>query len=47
MKENEFKELLKSIEQARAIRKGKLKPARVFEYEPLKVNPAKTWYDTK
>ena len=37
MKTNDFQELLKSIDQARAIRKGKRKPSRVFKFAPLEV----------
>ncbi len=37
MKETEFRELLKSIDQARDIRQGKTKPSRVFSYSPIKV----------
>jgi putative transcriptional regulator len=32
MKETDFKSLLKSIKQADLIKKGKLKPSRVFSY---------------
>jgi len=32
-----FDELVESIEQAGAIRKGELKPARVFAYRPVEV----------
>jgi putative transcriptional regulator len=37
MKEREFKEMLQSIGQARAIRKGMLRPGRVFKFEPKKI----------
>ena len=37
MKKKEFKELLESIDQARAIHERKRKPSRVFRYEPVKV----------
>ena len=37
MKTNDFQELLKSIDQAREIRKGKRKPSRVFKFAPLEV----------
>lgn len=37
MKKEEFDELLTSIDQARAIQKGKLKPSRVYRFEPVKV----------
>ena len=37
MKDKNFKELLRSIDQARAIHKGKKRPGRVFHYEPVKV----------
>ena len=37
MKKKEFKEMLKSIDQARAIHEGRLKPNRVYRFEPVKV----------
>ena len=37
MKDKEFQELLQSIDQARAIHRGKRRPSRVFHYEPVKV----------
>jgi len=37
MKEKDFHNLLKSIDQARAIRRGGLKPSRIYHYEPVKV----------
>ena len=37
MKANDFQELLKSIDQAREIRKGKRKPSRVFKFVPIEV----------
>ena len=37
MKENKFKELLQSLEEAREIHQAKRKPSRVFRYEPVKV----------
>jgi len=37
MKEQEFKEMLKSLDQAREIHRGKRSPSRVFRYEPVKV----------
>ena len=37
MKDNDFKDLLGSIEQARKIHKGKLKPGRVFEFSPVAI----------
>ena len=37
MKRELFEELIESIEQAGRIRKGLLKPSRVFEYPPLEV----------
>ncbi len=37
MKNNDFNDLLSSIDQARKIQKGKLKPARVFKFSPLAV----------
>ena len=37
MKANDFQELIKSIDQAREIRKGKRKPSRVFKFAPMEV----------
>ena len=37
MKETLFAELVESIEQAGGIRKGLLKPSRVFKYPPIEV----------
>ena len=37
MKDSEFKEMLKSIDQARAIEKGVRRPGRAFHYEPVQV----------
>ncbi len=37
MKKALFEELVESIEQAGQIRKGLLKPSRVFEYRPVEV----------
>lgn len=37
MREYKFKELLKSINQAREIRRGRRSPRLVFHYEPVKV----------
>ena len=37
MKEKDFRELLKSIDEARAIRAGKRKPSRVITFTPLEV----------
>ena len=37
MKANDFQDLLKSIDQAREIRKGERKPSRVFKFKPLEV----------
>jgi len=37
MRDDDFKKLLESIDEVRAIRKGKLKPARVFKYDPIEV----------
>lgn len=37
MKEQHFKQLLKSISEVRDIRRGEKKPARVFYYAPVKV----------
>ncbi len=37
MKKSEFREMLKSIGQAKAIHRGERKPGRVFHYEPVKV----------
>lgn len=35
MKDHDFKDLLTSIEQARKIHKGKLKPGRIFKFNPV------------
>lgn len=37
MKNNDFKDLLTSIKQARKIQAGKLKNARVFKFNPIAV----------
>ncbi len=37
MKEKDFKDLLKSIDEARAIRAGKHKPSRTITFNPLEV----------
>lgn len=37
MKDADFKDLLKSIDEARAIRAGKRKPSRVITFDPLEV----------
>ncbi|MCK5804564.1 MAG: helix-turn-helix domain-containing protein [Lentisphaeria bacterium] len=37
MKKELFEELLESVEQAGRIRKGLLKPSRVFKYRPVEV----------
>ncbi len=37
MKDKKFQELLQSISQAKAIRRGHRKPSRVFHFEPVKV----------
>ena len=37
MKESYFKDLLKSIDEARAIKVGKMKPSRVIHFEPLQL----------
>ena len=37
MKTKDFKELLKSIDEARTIRAGKRKPSRVITFHPLEV----------
>ncbi len=37
MKESEFRELLKSVEQAREIHAGERKPSRVFRITPVQV----------
>ncbi|MBI4971237.1 MAG: helix-turn-helix domain-containing protein [Candidatus Omnitrophica bacterium] len=42
MKSKDFQELLKSIDQARAIHRGKRKPSRVFHFEPVKVKEIRT-----
>lgn len=42
MKDHEFKEMLKSIDQAREIRRGKRSPSRMFHYEPVRVKRIRT-----
>ncbi len=37
MKEKQFRELLKSLDRARAIHRGKRRPSRVYHYQPVKV----------
>lgn len=37
MKKNDFKELLSSIDQARKIHKGRLRPGRVLKFNPVAV----------
>lgn len=37
MKKREFKELLSSIDELKAVRAGKKKPAKVFHVEPIQV----------
>ena len=37
MKANDFQDLIKSIDQARDIHKGKRVPSRVFKFKPLEV----------
>ena len=37
MKNKDFNELLTSIDQARKIHKGELKPGRVFKFNPLTI----------
>ncbi len=37
MKDSDFNDLLKSIDQARAIHRGALKPQRVYKFNPLVV----------
>ncbi|HBG61684.1 MAG: transcriptional regulator [Omnitrophica WOR_2 bacterium GWF2_38_59] len=37
MKDKDFNDLLTSIDQARKIHKGKLKPSRVFKFSPVVV----------
>ncbi|MBP9854449.1 MAG: helix-turn-helix domain-containing protein [Candidatus Omnitrophica bacterium] len=37
MKDHDFKELLTSIDQARKIHKGKLKPTRIFKFNPVMI----------
>jgi len=37
MKKNDFKELISSIDQARKIHKGRLRPGRVFKFNPVAV----------
>ena len=37
MKDSDFQDLLKSIDQAREIHKGKRVPGRVFKFQPIEV----------
>ena len=37
MKENDFKNLVKSIKQAGKIKNGQLKPVRTFEFNPMDI----------
>lgn len=37
MKDSDFRNLLRSIDEAREIHQGKRKPSRVFKFEPLEV----------
>ena len=37
MKKKDFDTLLKSIKQAGEIKRGKLKPGRVFQYDPMNI----------
>ncbi|MFA5232012.1 MAG: NadS family protein [Candidatus Omnitrophota bacterium] len=37
MRNKDFKDLLKSIDQTREIHAGKRKPSRVFEFDPIRV----------
>jgi len=37
MKKNDFEELLASVDQARKIHKGKLKPGKIFRFNPIAV----------
>lgn len=37
MKDNDFQDLLKSIDQMREIHKGNRKPSRVFKFAPVEV----------
>ena len=37
MKDNDFRDLLRSIDQAREIHKGKRAPSRVFKFKPIEV----------
>ena len=37
MKDADFKDLLKSVDEARAIRRGTHKPSRVIRFQPVKV----------
>lgn len=37
MKKKDFDDLLLSVKQAGDIRQGKLKPTRVFQFDPLKI----------
>jgi len=42
MKNNDFQDLLKSINQAKRIQAGKLQPKRVFKFNPLTVKKIRT-----
>lgn len=42
MKDKDFKNLLKAIDEVRAIHKGVLKPARVFKFSPAEVKKIRT-----
>lgn len=37
MKEADFKDLLKSLDEARAIKAGKRKPSRVIAFDPIQI----------
>ena len=37
MKDSDFKDLLSAIDEFKLIRAGKLKPSRVFHFEPIQV----------
>ncbi len=37
MKDKDFRDLLRSIDQAKAIHKGHLKPGRTAKFDPLEV----------
>ena len=47
MKDKDFKNLLKAVKEMQAIRKGTLKPARVFKFDPIEVDKIRVAYYKK